>query len=140
MSDAISLLGFYLAMVALLCSIFFTKLDEWYGQVRVAARLWSAFERQNPDLKELKRHHETALGLQSALPWRGFALVASFLILISVFSALLSCFVTTPSIPLLYIFAPGGLFELFFFVGSICLLCQGKRQIDSIVADIKTRR
>ena len=139
MSDAISLLGFYLAMVALLSSIFFTRLESWYSEVQAAVRLWSVFPKANPVLKELKEHYRRTLSLQSAFPWRGFALVASFLVLITVFSALLGRLITGSSIPLAFIFMPGAMFEVFFFVGSIWLLWKGKQDIDSTLRDIKNR-
>jgi uncharacterized membrane protein (DUF485 family) len=139
MSDAISLLGFYLAMVALLSSTFFTKLESWYSDVQAAAALWSIFPKENPVLQELKEHQKRALGLQSAFPWRGFVLVVLFLALITIFGALLGCHVTSPFVPLTFVFVPGVVFEVLFFVGSILFLWLGKRQVDGLLEDIKRR-
>lgn len=140
MNDAVSLLGFYLAMVALLASIFFARLETWYSEVQVLARLWKEFPRRNPDPHDLASLRQQALSLQSSFPLLGFLLVGSFLILISLFGALLGGQVTWSTVAPWYIYLPGALFEVIFFGGAIFLLTQGKNKVDTALTEIDALR
>ncbi len=57
-NDAISLLGFYLALIALLTSIFFTRLESWYNEVKIAVKIWNKEDKENPDIKKTKDFQE----------------------------------------------------------------------------------
>lgn len=135
-SDALSLLSFYLALVALLSSIFFTRLESWYNDVRVAAKLWDLEPKINPDLLSINDHVEKLISLQSSKPIIGFLLVLSFLILISIFGALLGNMIPDSSIPLSFIFVPGVIFDSIFLVVSIYLLVSGEGRIKRTLAEV----
>lgn len=136
-SDAISLLGFYLALVALLSSIFFTRLEGWYSEVQVAVKLWDLEPKINPDLASIGGHKMKFIGLQSARPILGFLLVSAFLILISIFGAQLGNMIPDSPISLSFIFVPGVIFDIIFFAGSIVLLEKGKDKIKKSLAEVE---
>lgn len=136
-SDAISLLSFYLALVALLASLFFARLEGWYSDVKVEAKLWDLEPKQNPDLKSIRGHQQKVVSLQSATPILGFLLVSSFLLLITYFGAQLGSTISNSTVPLSFIFIPGGIFEAIFFAGSIWILKTGKGKTDKCLTDIE---
>lgn len=140
MSDVLSLLGFYLALVGLLSSIFFTALDKWHSDVRVAVRLWSV-DRGVPhlEIKKLEDHYQKALSVQSARPVWGFVLVLFFLVIISISSGLLGLRAQPASTSLLYIYVPGAVFEILFVGGSLWFLLKGKKEIDTTLSEIEKK-
>ena len=140
MSDVLSLLGFYLALVGLLSSVFFTALDKWRSDVRVAVRLWSV-DHQVPhlEIKKLEDHYQRALSAQSACPLWGFALVAFFLVIISISSVLLGLYTQPSPVSLLFVYVPGAIFEILFIGGSLWLLWRGRKDIDATLSEIEEK-
>jgi hypothetical protein len=136
-SDAISLLSFYLALVAILSSIFFTRLEGWYSEVQVAVKLWDIEPKSNPDLVSVGEHKMKFIGLQSARPILGFLLVSVFLLLISIFAVQLGNMIRDSPLPLSFIFVPGAIFDIIFFVGSILLLEKGEEKIENSLAGVE---
>ncbi len=54
MNDAVGLVGFYFTLIGFISGLFFTRLDSWYGDVRVFyGRTLAAIRK--PEFDELHR-------------------------------------------------------------------------------------
>jgi hypothetical protein len=132
-SDIISLLSVYLAMVAILASIFFTRLESWHSEIQVAVGLWNP-EKYGIDFAQ--EHRKKALSLQSSRPLYGFYLVSLFILLISGLGYSLGNQTPNTEMANTYILLPGAAFDILFFLGSGILLISGKCDIDELIKKI----
>jgi hypothetical protein len=133
-SDVVSLLGFYLAMVAILASIFFTRLESWYSEIQAACRLWNIADKNKIEVRE--EHRKKALSLQTTRPVYGFCIVSLFIILISILGYLLGIETQNLDQTVKFIFLPGAAFDFLFFMGSGILLIYGNKDINKLICEI----
>ena len=121
-------------MVAILASIFFTRLEAWYSEIQVASRLWGIADKNK--IESLDEHRKKALSLQSSRPIYGFYLVASFILLITILGGILGMGGPNIELSIPFIFLPGASFDVLFFAGSGILLINGEKNIDKLVIEI----
>jgi|GEM_PF-6475734 len=145
MSDQISLLSFYLAMVTLLSATFFMRLDSWYADVLTLDKAAGKYVADVKDGALRVGAEEIAYGsrrleLESSLPWRGLLLVGSFLVVLVILSIALGYTVDPAKAGFsifTFIYFPGSVFLLLFGLGAWWFLKDGSRKLTNVAAILK---
>jgi uncharacterized membrane protein (DUF485 family) len=143
MSDQIAVLSFYLAMVTLLTTVFFVRLDSWFSEILALEKIVGRHGEDNRGVKlesEIKGDLSIKrVGLEAASPWRGYAFVAFFIVVISVLAGFLGTTIDQNKLSIAewFLFFPGGLFVIMFLVGASWSIRDGENRLSLINDAIK---
>jgi hypothetical protein len=120
MSDALGLIGFYFTLIGFISGLFFTRIDSWYGEVRLFEGALDSLERAD----QYRDKRPSLEGLRASKPRGSFIAVGA---LLSVLTAL-AWFVPikeAPVNPLVFVFAPITITVIAYWIGGIVLLGKG---------------
>jgi hypothetical protein len=126
MNESVSVIALYFALISFLGGIFFSRLDNWYNEIRSKRAL--AFSKTEYSKDTYFRLREALLSLKSSKPLSGFIGFGSF----TTFVAVLGIFipVTNPPFdPIVFLYMPLVITVLIYWIFGILILFNGSRLI-----------
>ena len=134
MSDAIGLIGFYFTLIGFISGLFFTRLDGWYGSVRV----FRAKVEQLSDRDDFLAARVEEKGLGASAPTGSFVAIGILLAALMVLSFFIPVGADPPVDPALFIRGPIVLTVLFYVIGGTVLLARSKSLLREAEGKINT--
>ena len=120
MSDALSLIAFYFAIISFVCSLSFNQVESWHGSVRSFHHSLSPLEKRD----EWKTVRPQWLGLRAAMPFWSFVVVGALVTGLAILA--LQVPVGRSEVdPLPFVYAPLGAAVLVYWLGGTVRLWTG---------------
>ncbi len=136
MDSALSIIGFYFTLIGFISGLFFTRLDNWYGQVREFSGEYSG---ELPEKKNTtdncRKNRVTLMGLMESAPQGSFITVGCLTTTLMFLSWGVP--VNNAEInPFIYLWGPLLLTVLIYWSGGIFLLNKGYKKLNGIGKEI----
>ena len=136
MDTALSIIGFYFALIGFISGLFFTRLDSWYGDVR---EFYGSYSGEDPAKKNTpdncRKNRIKQMGLEQSTPLGSFVVVG----LLTTALTLLSWGVpiTDPQMnTFLFLRLPLILTVLVYWIGGFILLSKSQSLLTLIKTEI----
>ena len=137
MGDALAILGIYLTLGTLLVTTFFARLESWYGTTKEVSLAWSHRTLSGMSAAERTRHQDRYHRARESMPWKSGIFVSVLLSVLSFYAVKIGNRIDDPSVPLSYLWVPGGVCLVGAIIASLALFIRGIRTLDNVEVELK---
>jgi hypothetical protein len=131
----LSIVGFYLALISLLGSLFFIHLGNWYKDITTTEQKWKRYKNLNNSDKYVEAYLE-AYDEKNPQAWVGFTLLTVFMLILGVFAELLKRFMPAGEALSSYLYLPIYLFFVMYVTVSLIYLLRGYSKVNRLFSEI----
>lgn len=125
MDNALAITGFYFTLIGFISGLFFSRLDNWYGEVRKFSGSVNLLE----TVDEFKRARQEISGIKSSTPFGSFISVGVFTTVLLLLA--LNVPINNAAVnPLLFIRIPLASTVIAYWLGGVWLLYSAKKLLE----------
>ncbi len=139
MSDPVSILSFYFALIGFISGIFFTRLDNWYGEIRSKrAILERSLINDSTNRNNFINLGNTLVSLKSSSPFWSYVAIGVFITSLGI----LGIFIPLSNLsfsPFVFLYGPVLITVLAYWIGGGILLLRGRCLINKSLPFVESK-